>query len=516
MAGSRSQPVDKTSAFAACERAFREEFDHVCRALRRQGVASADAEDLAQEVFLVMWRRWSDYDVDRPLRPWLGGIAYRLAHHYRRRRWREVPGSAADEENVEDGGLAGEERLTAWRAQALVLEALTHLPDRHRTVIVLHDLGGLTVQELATKLSTPLSTVYSRIRRARLALLDELRRLDATGKTIALPAEAVAELERDRAPGRPRRNGVVLAALAERRPPPAPIDGAILWAIDVAMVLVGVLTIGLSRPVPPPAARVRHAVAVAARPALPPPLLARVRAAPRRAPPPPSARRDLIGHWRFDESPGSTVARDVSGQGHDCVLRDLDPTHAWVEGRLGGAIDLGEQGWLECPQPELVAGAPPPELSVSVWVKRQRLRLGHNVALVTREMGATDEDYFFFGFDGYLLKATGRAWKGQTTSGLPANLERWVHLAFTHAADGTNRLFADGVEVARAQVAQRTLMDSNAPLMIGAGYSRADRLVRQHFAGAVDELRIYQRALGDDEVAALALTGERNAGQARD
>src|SRR5688572_23766418 len=133
--------------FANCVRAFEEEFDYVYRALRRHGVTAHDAEDLAQDVFLVMWRRWADFDADRPLRPWLAGIAFRVAHDHLRRRWREVPGGQLEAE--EDRAPHGEERLAASRARALVLRALTGLPERHRAMVVMHDIDGLSVQKIA-------------------------------------------------------------------------------------------------------------------------------------------------------------------------------------------------------------------------------------------------------------------------------------------------------------------------------------------------------------------------------
>jgi len=48
-----------------CIRIFEADFDYVYRSLVRMGISAADAEDLAQEVFLVMWRRRADWDSER-------------------------------------------------------------------------------------------------------------------------------------------------------------------------------------------------------------------------------------------------------------------------------------------------------------------------------------------------------------------------------------------------------------------------------------------------------------------
>ena len=102
-------------------RAFEDQLDYVCTVLRRYGVPAADVEDLAQDVFLVAWRRWSAYQADRPLRPWLAGIAFRLAskHHVRRRR--EVPGVELD---VRDDTALPDERVASARTQELARRAL--------------------------------------------------------------------------------------------------------------------------------------------------------------------------------------------------------------------------------------------------------------------------------------------------------------------------------------------------------------------------------------------------------
>lgn len=147
----------------SCFDAFQKEYDYVCRALRRLGSRSEDVEDDVHEVFLVLHRKWSDFDASRPLRPYLFGIAFRVATARKRRQNREVP--SALEEAAAQGGP--EEALEATRARALVLSALSRVPLPRRAVLVMHDIDEVPMREIVKVLSVPLFTGYSRLRKAR-------------------------------------------------------------------------------------------------------------------------------------------------------------------------------------------------------------------------------------------------------------------------------------------------------------------------------------------------------------
>jgi RNA polymerase sigma-70 factor (ECF subfamily) len=511
--------------------AFDEEFDYVYRSLRLHGVAAHDAEDLAQEVFLVMWRRWADFDAERPLRPWLAGIAFRIARDHRKRRWRETPAGSLDAQ--EDLAPQADERLASSRARELVLRALTRLPEKHRTMIVLHDIEGLSAQGIAGILRAPLATAYTRIRRARLAFAEEVRRLQEAARTPAaavLAPEVLLGLERASPPAAPAhvraRLASRLAALAplaagppRLRTSPAPRPSlALVLELGVATLATFALVASWGRPAParrsPPAPLAARPVAgdrprLAVATEVPAaanrdPEAAAGQAEPGAEPIAVSLARGLVGYWRFDELAGSSWARDLSGQGNDCSVHGSDSDPAWVDGVHGAAVKLDGHGWLECPQPELPIGTDPPALSISLWIRRARVEPAMNVALVTREMDPGNQDFLFFGFRDYKLRASSKAWRGWTSSSLPDVTGRWVHLAFTRAADGTSRLYVDGVEVARAQVRPVKMAGGRAPLVVGAGFDSQDRQVRQHFAGAMDELCLYDRSLSEEEVSALA------------
>jgi RNA polymerase sigma-70 factor (ECF subfamily) len=149
---------------AACVDVFQQEFDYLCRTLRRLGARAADVEDLAHEVFLVLMRRWDDYDASLALRPWLFGIAYRVVCSHRRKSAREVPHALVE---PEDPRPKPEQKLVSDEARAIVLEALERVPMERRAVLVMHDLDDTSMHDIASALSIPLFTAYSRLRKSR-------------------------------------------------------------------------------------------------------------------------------------------------------------------------------------------------------------------------------------------------------------------------------------------------------------------------------------------------------------
>ncbi len=154
-------------------------YAHVWRTLRRLGVAEQDIEDQAHDVFLVVHRRLADYDADRPLEPWLSGIAFRVMCAARRRAHvrRERTGKDAWLDR-QQSPAPGPERLVALHErQQLVLDALSRLDLDRRLVFVMHELDGMPCPEIARALGTPLNTVYSRLRVARTRFAAAVRRL---------------------------------------------------------------------------------------------------------------------------------------------------------------------------------------------------------------------------------------------------------------------------------------------------------------------------------------------------
>jgi RNA polymerase sigma-70 factor (ECF subfamily) len=154
--------------------AYQRELDYLLRTLQRLGVETADMEDLAQDVFLILRRNWQQHDPTRSLRPYLFAIAFRVASSHRRRRWREVPLAIVDRP---DPGLYPDGQLEANQARSVVLRVLKSIPLPRRAVLIMHDLDEVPVQEVATVLSIPLFTAYSRLRKARRELKGAILRM---------------------------------------------------------------------------------------------------------------------------------------------------------------------------------------------------------------------------------------------------------------------------------------------------------------------------------------------------
>lgn len=173
-------PIDSGAPEPADDAMFRAayeaELDYVWRTLRRLGARERDLEDLTHDVFVAVWRNLDRYDRDRPLRPWLFGIAFRVVSDYRRRArfTRETP---SDREAAVSGAPSPHAWAEAAEDRALVIAALDALPLEQRAVFVLSAIDGQAMPEIAAALKVSENTCYSRLRLAKKRFALAVRRL---------------------------------------------------------------------------------------------------------------------------------------------------------------------------------------------------------------------------------------------------------------------------------------------------------------------------------------------------
>ncbi len=541
--------------------AFDAELDFVFRTLRRFGMSAADAEDVAQDVFVVMLRRWGDYDARRPLRPWLLGITNRVALHHLRRAARETPSGLVDRE---DEAAAQEEAINANAARQMVARALAELKDKQREVLVLHELEGVPMASIAQSTGQPLQTLYSRLKSAHRAFARAIRRMEKTAGNavyfgpglgagnLALGDSRSAETARpwldwlraDAAPVPPGLRDRVLSRLSKVGTPgpiaiaaPTPAGGGLAYAtlgalvLSVALALISGARL-LAADQRPGVSRASAGVSSPARlPSSPPARLKRALSGPRlasRAVPRLAERRalsaselsnvaaglagGLVGYWRFDENVARRGARDVSGHGGDCQLRgrdaalpSADASHqadgpSIADGELGAALSLRGGTWLECPGPRS-GGQGDNRLSIALWV-RPRQQHGYR-SFVSRQLGNDHHDHFFFGMHYGQVFLTSDVFGGRVMGPvLPRG--QWAHVAAVFN-DGAVVVYVNGVEVGRDVGLPTSSLGSANPILVGAGANGpSGGAARERFRGLLDELVIYDRALSSDEIHALA------------
>lgn len=149
-----------------------------------------EAEDVAQDVFVTVYKSIKDFRGDSALTTWIHTIATnhcknRLKYLKRRRYFQtnsideavETDDGDMKREYASDEFYSPEEEMERYETGAQIEKAINELDEEYKIVIVLRDVQGLSYQEIADILDLKEGTVKSRIHRARLELQGKLRHL---------------------------------------------------------------------------------------------------------------------------------------------------------------------------------------------------------------------------------------------------------------------------------------------------------------------------------------------------
>lgn len=181
------------------EALYREHFDFVYRKARSLGGPGFDAEDAAQEVFLVVSRRLSTFDGSSRLTTWLYGITLNVVRAARRRaRVRRLFEVRHPEE---ERGADGLDRVEVEQARRIAYAILDKLSAEHRETFILAELEGLSGQEIAALTGCKVETVWSRLHYAR---KEFARRLAARGHTPLVGGRSAGQPDHGDAQARAR------------------------------------------------------------------------------------------------------------------------------------------------------------------------------------------------------------------------------------------------------------------------------------------------------------------------
>jgi RNA polymerase sigma-70 factor (ECF subfamily) len=142
----------------------REYSRYVIGLLGRLGVASADVEDVAQEVYLAVHAQLPSFEARRSFKTWLCGVCRHKAADYRRKRARRQALASTRPAEVLPESESPQGHLLEHEAKELLRRALKRLPDEQLEVFVLHAVEDLPMKDVATLLGCPLDTAYTRYR----------------------------------------------------------------------------------------------------------------------------------------------------------------------------------------------------------------------------------------------------------------------------------------------------------------------------------------------------------------
>ena len=162
----KGPPAQPTTALSFDE-IYDRYFPFVWRCLRGMGLSPTALDDAAQDVFLVVHRQLGGFRGESSAQTWLYGIARHVAsNHQRRAERKQAPLEPLVSEPVhpDPGPL---ERAEDAEAAAFVATFLAGLDEKKRDLFILAVLEEMTIPEVATALSIPLNTAYTRLRSMR-------------------------------------------------------------------------------------------------------------------------------------------------------------------------------------------------------------------------------------------------------------------------------------------------------------------------------------------------------------
>ncbi len=143
-------------------------------ALRLLGNAS-EAEDATQEVFIRAYAHLDSFHGSASFATWLYSIMLNVCRDQIRHRQvheRTVEFSRVNQLWADERYSVDPERVVlALESRQVIEQALRQLPSTYRATLLLHEVDGLTLNEIAAMMGAPLPTVKSRLQRARMALV---------------------------------------------------------------------------------------------------------------------------------------------------------------------------------------------------------------------------------------------------------------------------------------------------------------------------------------------------------
>lgn len=218
----------------------------------------------------------------------------------------------------------------------------------------------------------------------------------------------------------------------------------------------------------------------------------------------------LVGHWKLDESSGSPTAADSAGA-NTGTLTNMDPATDWITGKIGNALDFdGADDYVNLGNFHPVGAG---DISISGWFTASNADTDKTI-IADRNTGAGVPGFYAAvckstagacqpGLKGklYFEIDDGTDYGAAYWSGAAVDDGSWHHFVASWARGQEPKIYIDGIE-------NSTINNSFAD--VAGAVSPATNLTmgqrpnnQQRFQGKIDDLRIYNRALGAEDVSQL-------------
>lgn len=210
---------------------------------------------------------------------------------------------------------------------------------------------------------------------------------------------------------------------------------------------------------------------------------------------------DLVGHWKFDEGT-DTVAYDSSIYGNNGIFKG-DPQ--WVVGHFSGALEFDGTGdWLDCgTHPSLeITGA----VSMTAWIKVGTKDIDHKLGSNQDEANGGYKMAVFNNRIEFEIRTSDKAevLNRDVAGGTEIEVGVWYHVAGVYSLeDGYIRTYVNGV-LDRELLTSQVLGASTESFKIGCEPFATGMY---NFNGVIDDLRIYNHAIDEDEIQQLCDRG---------
>ena len=218
----------------------------------------------------------------------------------------------------------------------------------------------------------------------------------------------------------------------------------------------------------------------------------------------------LVAHWQFDEGSGTTAA-DSSGNSNDGTLNG---NPQWVAGKIGGALDFdGSYGYVNVPDDsslDFLDGSTP-TFTVEFWFKTTGVGtgtgfMGGPAILDRRRRGSMTAVQFHFMIDsagrlGFSVCDDDNITRVSIASTTKINDGFWHHGAGIRDGTSNWELYIDG----NLEASSSTTVTASDGYWLTFGARRRDNSdITSYFNGKIDDIRIYDRLLSQEEIAWLA------------